>query len=59
MKAAARGTTIKALLLEGAEKVLDSDLPRTLPRLRLPLIRGTGKTLALDNEAIYDLIDFP
>ncbi len=59
-KAASQGTSVKALLLRGAESVLSVAEPRAKQRLKLPLIAG-GKpgSLKLDNEKIYDLIGFP
>ena len=60
VKAAGQKTTVKALVLRGVESVLSGDGPVSLPRLQLPLIAGgVPGSLNLDNDRIYDLIDFP
>jgi len=57
--AAERGETLKQLLLEGLELVKQA---RRTPRKKfeLPLLPSTRTDkLIIDNETIYDLIDFP
>jgi hypothetical protein len=58
--AAQRGTTLRALVLESLEIATESN--KTLPRKRfeIPVIRSKHKDkLVIDNEKIYELIDFP
>lgn len=59
-RAAREGRTVKALILQGTERVLSSTEPVAGRRVRLPLVpsRRPG-TLRLDNARIYDVISFP
>lgn len=57
--AAERGATFRQLVLEGLEMVKQA---KQAPRKRfdLPLLPSTRTDkLVIDNETIYDLIDFP
>jgi DNA polymerase II small subunit/DNA polymerase delta subunit B len=57
--AAERGTTVRELVLEGLEAVRQKKLVPRKP-FTIPLIPSTRKDkLVIDNETIYDLIDFP
>jgi hypothetical protein len=59
MLAAERGSTMRELVLEGLEMVKQSSLK---PRMRfeVPVIRSSRPgSLVIDNETIYDFIDFP
>lgn len=64
-KAAAEGRTVKALLLRGAETILQEHVAapeeRVIPKLSEPLIRTgiPGSVPLLTNAELYDLIDFP
>ncbi len=60
-RAAVDSTTIKQLLLRGAESVLQEPIEKPVRRrLKLPLINsGEPGSLKIDNERIYDLIGFP
>jgi hypothetical protein len=57
--AAERGETIRQIVLDGLEMVtLTQKAPRK--RFELPVIRSSRPgSLVIDNETIYDLIDFP
>jgi hypothetical protein len=57
--AAERGNTFRELVLEGLEMVKQSgQTPRK--RFEVPVIRSSRPgSLVIDNETIYDLIDFP
>jgi len=59
MLAAERGSTMRELVLEGLEMVKQSSLkPRK--RFEVPVIRSSRPgSLVIDNETIYDFIDFP
>jgi hypothetical protein len=57
--AAERGETLRKLVLEGVEMVKRAN-PAPRKRLELPLIHSSRPgSLVIDNETIYDLIDFP
>lgn len=59
-RAATEGSTVKQLLLRGAETVLQQPARRGVCRLKEPpLNKGVPGSLHLTNEIIYDLIDFP
>lgn len=53
-------TTVKQLLIRGAESVLQEPVEKPVRRrLKLPLIDSDNPgSLKIDNERIYDLIDF-
>lgn len=54
------GTTMRAIVLRGVEKELSSEIPNAPKRLRLPILKSSRPgSLVIDNETIYDLIDFP
>lgn len=58
--AAERGETFRDLILEGLEIVKHGAQAPPSKRFRPPLIPSTRTDkLVIDNEAIYDLIDFP
>ena len=58
--AAERGATFRDLVLEGLEMVVNQTSPAPRKRFEVPVIRSSRPgTLVIDNEAIYDLIDFP
>jgi hypothetical protein len=59
-RAAAEGTSVKAIVLRGVEIVLAEQEPKRRKKRRLPVIKskGTG-VIDLTNEQIYDLIGFP
>ena len=58
-RAAAEGSTVKQLLLRGAEAVLQEPVGKDVRRLsQPPLNKGIPGSLHLTNEIIYDLIDF-
>jgi len=59
-KAASEGRTVRELVLRGVDAVLSEDGTPNPRRLQLPLIESDAPgSVALDNERIYDLIDFP
>jgi hypothetical protein len=59
-KAASKGTTVKALVLEGVEVVLAKDDKPRRRKLKLPVLQSSQPgSLDIDNERIYDLIGFP
>jgi hypothetical protein len=57
--AAQRGNTMRELVLEGLEMVTKAcQTPRK--RFEVPVIQSSHPgSLMIDNESIYDLIDFP
>lgn len=58
--AAERGATVRELILQGLEAVKSSEQSPPRKRFEIPLIPSTRKDkLVIDNETIYDLIDFP
>jgi hypothetical protein len=60
MKAAREGKTVREIVLIGIEKELAVNGARAIRKLKLPVIRSTRKDkLVIDNEKIYELIDFP
>ena len=57
--ASQRGTSVRQLVLEGWTLVARST-PAEKKKSELPIIPSTRTdTIDLDNEAIYDIIDFP
>ena len=56
-----KDTTLRQLILDGLTRELkDGSITTPAHRFELPLIHSERKdTLILDNETIYDLIDFP
>ena len=57
--AAEQGATVRALVLEGVDLVRRTRQKQSA-RFQIPTIRSKRPgTLALDNETIYDHIDFP
>jgi hypothetical protein len=60
--AARRGCSARKLILAGIEQAVEAtSASRPVRRLNLdtPLIPSTGQQIALTNEEIYDLIEFP
>jgi hypothetical protein len=57
-QAAAKGTSVRALVLVGVERTLLED-QRPRKRVNFPLIRSKGPKVDLTNEMIYELIEFP
>jgi hypothetical protein len=58
-KAAAEGTSVKAIVLHAVEIVLAEHEPKRKKRT-LPVIESKGtRVIDLTNEQIYDLIEFP
>jgi hypothetical protein len=60
-KAAREGRSVKALVLEAVEGLLQKSKPHKKAQASpFPSVRsGNPGTLKIDNEQIYDLIDFP
>jgi hypothetical protein len=59
-RGASEGRTVKSLILEGAERILRSDVERPARKVTLPLVRSKRPgSLRLDNARIYDVISFP
>ncbi|MDR3754087.1 MAG: hypothetical protein P4K93_09945 [Terracidiphilus sp.] len=61
VKAAEENSTVRQVVLEGLDLVLlQQNSAPPAQRLKLPLIRSTRKDkLIIDNEKIYEIIDFP
>jgi hypothetical protein len=58
--AAERGNSVRDLVLEGLEAVSGAKRQPARKKFELPLIPSTRTDkLVIDNETIYDLIDFP
>jgi len=61
IKAVEKDSTVRQVVLDGLDLVLlqRSSAPPA-ERLKMPLIRSTRKDkLVIDNEKIYEIIDFP
>ena len=59
-RASADGRSVKALILEAAERVLSESAPAPGRVVQLPLVKAKRPgSLRLDNAAIYDVISFP
>jgi hypothetical protein len=59
-RAAAEGTTVKAMVMRGVDIVLSEEITPRRRRLKLPIMKSKHPaTLEIDNERIYDLIGFP
>jgi hypothetical protein len=61
MIAAEKNSTVRQIVLNGLDLIMlqRNSLPPA-KRLKLPLIRSTRKDLLdIDNEKIYEIIDFP
>jgi hypothetical protein len=59
-RAAAEGTSVKAIVLRGVEIVLAEQEPERRKKRTLPIIKSKGtRVIDLTNEQIYDLIEFP
>jgi hypothetical protein len=54
-------TTLKQMVLDGLKLLLEQRAKRSpRKRLKLPLLRSTGTDkLVIENEKIYEIIDFP
>ena len=60
--AARKGCSARRLILAGIEQAVQNEMPnRPLRRLNpdLPLVPPRGRTIALTNSDIYDLIELP
>jgi hypothetical protein len=58
-RAAAEGSSVKALILQGVEKELKGSGPRR-GRIKLPIVRSVRPgSLRLTSQQIYDAIPFP
>jgi hypothetical protein len=58
-QAAARGSSVRELVLVGVRSVvLHSQRPRP-KRVRFPLIESEGPTVDLSSEQIYEHVEFP
>jgi hypothetical protein len=59
-RAKEEGTTMREIVLEGLDKKLEVKALRRVERLEFPVLKSTRPgTLVIDNETIYDIIDFP
>jgi hypothetical protein len=58
-KAAARGCSVRELMLAGARTVLLEEQKPRGRRVRLPLFGSEGRKVDLTNEQIYEYIEFP
>jgi hypothetical protein len=61
VQAAEKNSTVRQVVLDGLDLVLlRQDTRPPAKRLKLPLIHSTRKDkLVIDNEKIYEIIDFP
>lgn len=60
VKAALEGEAVRQIVLRGILRELEGAGEKPVRRLQLPLIRSTRKDkLVIDNEKIYEIIDFP
>lgn len=58
-QAAARGCSVRELVLKGAEVVLLKEQKPRSRRVQFPLIGSGERKVALTNEQIYEYIEFP
>ena len=59
-RAAKEGSTIKKLVVQGVEEVLNPKAAQPERRIKLPIIRSKRPgTLDLTNDQIYEIIGFP
>jgi hypothetical protein len=59
-QAATDGTSVKALILRGAEQALAPQSRRPSSRVALPLVRSKRPgRLQVDHARVYDVISFP
>jgi len=59
-RAASEGSSVKELILRGAQQVLKERRRKPGRKVKLPLIRSKEPgTLELDNEKIFEIISFP
>jgi hypothetical protein len=61
VKAALEGQTVREIALRGIQRELGPvEAPPARKKFQIPMIPSTRKgKLVIDNETIYDLIDFP
>jgi hypothetical protein len=60
IKAAQEATPVRQIVLRGIVRELRGAEEKPVRKLQLPLIRSTRKDkLIIDNEKIYEIIDFP
>lgn len=60
--AAKQGCSARQLILQSIEQVIEvAEQPRPKRRLNLdpPIIPSTGKPFTLENDQLYDIIEFP
>lgn len=57
--AAARGNSVRELVVAGIKTVLNEPLRQRSRRVKFPLIVSEGPKVNLTNEQIYDQIEFP
>lgn len=58
-QAAARGCSVRELMLTGAKNVLLKEQRPRSRRVRFPLLASGGPRVDLTNEQIYEHIEFP
>lgn len=58
-QAAARGESIRELVLAGVQSVLLQPVRPPAKRVKFPLIVGSGPKVNLSNEQIYEHVEFP
>ena len=59
-RATSEGSSAKALILRGVQRVLNERKRKSRRRVRLPIVRSRRPgTVQLDNAKIYEAISFP
>jgi hypothetical protein len=58
-QAAARGSSMRALILNGIRAVVVQEQRPSPKRTRFPLIKGKGPKVHLTNDRIYEYVEFP
>jgi hypothetical protein len=58
-QAAAKGSSVRELVLAGIKVVLLNSQRREARRVEFPLIRSKGPKVDLTNEQIYEHVEFP
>jgi hypothetical protein len=60
MKAAAEGQTVRKIALRAIQREIAESGPKSVLRLAEPILKSHAPgSIRIDNERIYDLIDFP
>jgi hypothetical protein len=60
VKAATEGQTVREIALRGIQREIEATSARRIRKLSEPVLKSYAPgSIRIDNEQIYDLIDFP